>query len=357
LVLANEREQDMIEFWRSGSGYVTPEAAMAAEAEGWDGQTFQDSLSLCPSPYVLMGAAAMVTEKIRLATGVTNPLTRHIALTAAGAAGVQAVSGGRAVLGIGRGGLAPVPLVAFGRALRDLQSLLSGARVEAPLFHRATGLEWLPQDLPKVPLDVAASGPKVIEMAAPVAERLTFSLGAIPERIEWAVSLARTARTRAGLPPGDISLGAQVIVACHADIGKALEFAEMATPALMRFQLIQGLPAGELEADDARAFEALRQTLERAKGGAPASSIGRSGPSLDFVRRFAIVGPPEVCFDRLLQLEEAGVERFVVVCPGRPLEDPDRASNLFATEVMPALRAAAASRDAYSPKRSWAGRR
>jgi hypothetical protein len=32
-------------------------------------------------------------------------------------------------------------------------------------------------DLPKVPLDVAASGPKVIEMSATIAERVTFSVG------------------------------------------------------------------------------------------------------------------------------------------------------------------------------------
>ena len=44
----------------------------------------------------------------------------------------------------------------------------------------ASRLEWLTEGMPKVPLDVAATGPKVIEMSAQLAERVTFSLGAIP---------------------------------------------------------------------------------------------------------------------------------------------------------------------------------
>src|SRR5271163_2655573 len=213
----------MIEFWKAGGSETTAsmDAARSVEAEGWDGQMFMDSQSLCADPYVRMGVWAAATEKLRLSTGVTNPLTRHPAVTAAAAATLQSISGGRAVLGIGRGdsalaylGHAPSRLAAFERALRDLQTLLSGGEVafggslspiDAPsldtlsLGNRptATRLRWLPEGLAKVPLDVAATGPKVIEMAAPIAERLTLSVGAIPERIDWALGLARAARARA----------------------------------------------------------------------------------------------------------------------------------------------------------------
>src|SRR5580693_8379785 len=115
-----------IEFWLGGrSRDATIVArAPAIEAEGWDGQMFMDSQALSADPYVLMGAWAGATRHLRLSTGVTNPLTRNLAVTAAGAASVQAISGGRAVLGIGRGdsalaylGLAPAPLAGFERAL------------------------------------------------------------------------------------------------------------------------------------------------------------------------------------------------------------------------------------------------
>jgi len=50
-----------------------------------------------------MGSWAAATERLKLCTGVSNPLTRHNAVAAACAATLQAISGGRAVLGIGRG--------------------------------------------------------------------------------------------------------------------------------------------------------------------------------------------------------------------------------------------------------------
>ena len=47
---------------------------------------FMDSQSLAGDPYVKMGAWAMLTDRLKLAPGVTNPLTRHPAVTAAAAA-------------------------------------------------------------------------------------------------------------------------------------------------------------------------------------------------------------------------------------------------------------------------------
>ena len=130
----------MIEFWKAGGSETTAsmDAARSVEAEGWDGQMFMDSQSLCADPYVRMGVWAAATEKLKLSTGVTNPLTRHPAVTAAAAATLQSISGGRAVLGIGRGdsalaylGQAPAGLGVFHRTLSDLQTLLSGGEVAA----------------------------------------------------------------------------------------------------------------------------------------------------------------------------------------------------------------------------------
>lgn len=358
----------MVEFWRAG-GSSTPgsaEAARAVEAEGWDGQMFMDSQSLSPDPYVLMGGWAMATERLKLSTGVTNPLTRHLAVTAASAAALQMMSGGRAVLGIGRGdsalaylGHAPVRLAAFEQALRDLQTLLSGGKIafgardqtaDAPsldtlsLGDRPTefGLKWLPQDLAKTPLDVAATGPKVIEMAAPIAERVTFSVGAIPARIHWALGLAAAARTRQGLAAEGPAYGAQIIVICHPDRDAALEMAAGAVAPLARFQVIQGEVAGPISAGDAENFAKLRQgyDMNRHSDKAAAGKIVGASLTRDFVDRFAIAGPPDHCAERLLELVRCGLERFVVVGPGFYPEAGGDSRSLFASEVMPAVRSA-----------------
>src|SRR3546814_1785945 len=97
---------------------------------------FMDSQCLSADPYAQMGVWACSTERLKLSTGVTNPLTRNLAVTAGAAATIHAISGGRAVLGIGRGdsalawlGHAPVSVMHFGEALRQLQVLLSGGEI------------------------------------------------------------------------------------------------------------------------------------------------------------------------------------------------------------------------------------
>jgi 5,10-methylenetetrahydromethanopterin reductase len=356
----------MIEFWQTNNpSNLTPvKTAKAVEADGWDGQWFMDSQCLTADPYVIMGAWAASTERLKLATGVTNPLTRHPAVTAAAAATLQAITGGRAVLGIGRGdsslaylGYAPVRLAAFHRVLGELQTLLRGGEVafgnnverDAPsldtlsLGERPTGsrLQWLPEGMAKVPIDVAATGPKVIEMSAPLAERVTFSVGAMPERVEWALDIARAARRRHGLGDDGISYGVHIVVLCHTDSDAIAEAALNLVSGLGRFQVMLGHAAGPKSASDEENFETLRtgydMTRHVNRSGAEGKLVGRS-ISQDFIDRFAIVGPPDHCVERLLELVDCGIERFIVVGPGLHAEAAAPGRTLFATEVIPAVR-------------------
>ena len=107
-----------------------------------------------------------------LGPGVTNPLTRHAALTASAIATLQQVSEGRAVLGIGRGdsslfniGHKPVSPSVFQNYIEALQVYLSGRSLDANGYE--SQLKWLENtNINKVPIDVAATGPKIIRMGA-----------------------------------------------------------------------------------------------------------------------------------------------------------------------------------------------
>lgn len=363
----------MIEFWQTNNpaNNEWPGAARAIEADGWDGQVFMDSQSLTADPYVVMGAWAASSERLKLATYVTNPLTRHPAVTAAAAATLQAISGGRAVLGIGRGdsalaylGYAPVGLAAFDKVLHDLQTLLRGGEVpfggsvagaDAPSLDSlslgdrpaASRLQWLSPDVAKVPLDVAATGPKVIAMGAVVAERLTVSVGAMPERVRWALDLARAARLERGLPADGIAYGAHIVVICHPDRDVVRRSAETFVTPLARFQVIQGSAAGPRSAADDANFEAIRQGYDMTKHAERATDHGKVvGGAIDgdFIDRFAVTGPPDECARRLLELVDVGVERFIVVGPGIHPEAAAPGRTLFASEVIPAVRSALAAR-------------
>jgi 5,10-methylenetetrahydromethanopterin reductase len=355
----------MIEIWRAGGSSTRFSAAeaQATEAEGWDGQMFMDSQSLSHDPYVQMGAWAAATTRLKLSPGVTNPLTRNLAVTAAGMASVQAISGGRAVLGIGRGdsalaylGLAPMGLAAFEAALVSLQALLSGEAVEFDATGQrgegarghetlslgarpeATRLQWL-GDAPKVPLDVAATGPKVIAMGARLAERMTFSVGAEEERIGWALAQAHTARAEAGMPAAGLSCGAQVVVACHPDRAVAMELAMRFAPPFVRFQVMQGSAAGPSDSGDATSYRAAAEGYDMTRHSSlTEDKLSNGALTPEFVSRFAIAGPPDYCARRLLALRDAGLERFVVVGPGFYPPEWGAARDLFAREVIPAVR-------------------
>ncbi len=358
----------MFELWRAGGSNTgfSPDAARAVEAEGWDGQMFMDSQSLSADPWVLMGAWAQATERIKLSTGVTNPLTRHLAVTAASAATVHAISNGRAVLGIGRGdsalaylGYAPASTAAFAPVLETLQTLLSGGAVDFAALRAqalsaassdslsladrpgAARLKWLPEGLAKVPLDVAATGPKVIAMSAPVAERVTFSVGAAPDRIDWALALAREARAAKGME-GDASYGAQIIVVCSTDADAALQLASTFVQPLARFQVIQGPAAGPLAEGDAENLQAIRRAYDMNRHG-DISGVSKLAEAAtiapEFVRRYAVVGTPDDCTRRLVDLAARGLERLVVVGPGFYPESWGEKRHLFTREVLPAVKA------------------
>ncbi len=354
----------MLEIWRSGGSNTgaTFEEARRVEAEGWDGQMFMCSQNLSADPYVQMGVWATATEQLKLSTGVTNPFTRNLAVTAGAAATVQAVSGGRAVLGIGRGdsalaylGHAPVGTKGFETSLKHLQTLLGGGEIpfaefgssgDAPdiralsLGGRPEGvkLRWLNPDMPKVPLDVAATGPKVIAMSARIAERVTFSVGAEPDRMEWALATARAAQGERS-----VSYGAQLVVVCHPDMDTAMATAMHMAPPLARFQVIEGKQAGPADQAMSENLQAIKSGYDMTRHGVhdARDRIVGGGLTPDFVRNFAVVGSPDAVTGRLLGLRKMGLERFVVVGPGFYPASWGEAAGLFAREVIPALKAAA----------------
>src|SRR3954452_21197454 len=171
-----------LELWTAGVGIpgLGVRQATRAEDEGWDGIGFVDSQNLAGDAFVELALAAAATTRIKLATAVTNPLTRHPATMAAAAATIQAESRGRFVLGIGRGdsslahlGLSPAPVKVFRHFLERLQGYLRGDEVpfeaaegirSVDALRMAAGpsasrLHWLRPDVDKVPVDVAATGP------------------------------------------------------------------------------------------------------------------------------------------------------------------------------------------------------
>jgi 5,10-methylenetetrahydromethanopterin reductase len=344
------------EVWATGVSLPKLAARMAqrAEADGFDGWFVVDSQNLAGDCYVALAMAAAATERIQLGTGVTNPYTRHPAVTASAIASVHAESGGRAVLGIGRGdsalahlGLAPAPVAVFERYLTLVQAYLRGEEVDfAELEAEAVAgvgslglaggpsssrLHWLSPDLPKVPVTVAATGPKVIDTAARIADRVTFALGADPERVAWGVDRARAVRP-------EVRLGAFVNVVCHDDVEVARQLASGGMSTFARFNVMHGTTHGPMG-------DGARSTLQDVRGAYDMRAHTRAGSpqaeqlTAEFADGFAVLGPAEHCVARLQELVALGLDHLVIVGPslGADPTEARAAQARFVSDVLPAL--------------------
>jgi 5,10-methylenetetrahydromethanopterin reductase len=323
--------------------------ARRAEDAGWDGVTYTDSQNLCPDPYVGIALASQATERLRFATGVTNAYTRHPAALASVAATVQAVSGGRFVLGIGRGdtalfhlGRPPQPVKAFIERVTDLQTYLGGGTVDAN--GHASRIQWLrgAGGTPKVPLDIAASGPRIIGFAGRIAEHVTLAVGADPDRVTWAVDLARTAAKEAGRDPATISFGAYVSIGCHPDLDAARSMIASSVSAFAHFSAMPGSTGAGLGDQDQATVAELGRRYDSNQHLHPGATHN-DALDADFIDRFAITGGPDRVVERLQGLAAIGVERFIVTGPGfgTPRDQVRTSNQLMRDEVFPAIKEAA----------------
>ena len=327
-----------MELWTviPSSPQLVVQRAKEYEAAGLAGMVVWDAQSSDGDCYVSLAAAAMATTSLKLGTGVTNPVTRHPAVTASAIASLQAISSGRAVLGIGRGdaslahiGRAPASVDTLSRYTQPVQRYLRGDSVEfdeltefatnAPnlsqldLGHSPphSKLEWL-NNMPKVPVEVSATGPRMIADAAIHADGVMLSVGADLVRLRWGIDLVRSTRAKAGLDPNGISVGAWVNVVAHPDIEIARQLASGGTSVFARFAIMHGKPTGPQTDESIKSLEHLYNDFDL-RDQASSSSAQAQGMSQDFIDNYAIVGTADTCVERLRQISDLGIHKVIAV--------------------------------------------
>src|SRR3954452_8680078 len=164
------------------------ELIVKAERLGFDSGWTYDSPILWQEPYPLISLLVERTQRMRLGMCVTNPVTREPAVTASAHATLQDISGGRIVMGIGRGdsavrvmGRQPTKIAEFERRLRMIKEFMNGRPVEweGTEIH----LKWA-QELPEIPLYVAGYGPRALTVAGRVGDGVIIQRAA-PAIIQW----------------------------------------------------------------------------------------------------------------------------------------------------------------------------
>lgn len=306
-----------------------------AEQLGFDSVVFADTQCLTPEVWGQLMLVAGATERIHIGTGVTNPVSRDAAVTASAALGLQVASGGRAILGIGRGdssmakiGRVPATRGALENYLVQLRAYLAGEEVDRD--GTPSRIEWLDEcDVPRVPIEVSATGPKVIDVAARHADQICFAVGADVERLAASMARARKAAEAADRDPEDLRFGAFINCVVNPDPEVAREAIRGGLSTFARFSGVEGM-----NVDAAGAGETYDMG-----GHGKADSAHARAMDADFIHRFGIAGPGDEAVARFSELRDVGLD-FVRIVPGSRDMDPGVAIQSFqaiAQQVIPAV--------------------
>jgi probable F420-dependent oxidoreductase len=177
----------------------------------------------------LSGAAGAVTESIRIATAATNHNTRHPMVTAGYALTMHRLTGGRFVLGLGRG--IEVMQKAFGIPLITTAQMEDFAGLMRRLLHGETVighsgpagsypvLRLGPDVAADVPLLLVAFGPNSLALGGRCFDEVVLHTYFTDETTARCVRTVKEAAERAGRDPGDVK-----VWSCFATVGDHLPY-------------------------------------------------------------------------------------------------------------------------------------
>jgi len=330
-------------------------AADVARAEqlGWDAALQPDSQLRRRDTYVLLAAAARVTQRVTLGPLLANPVNRHPSVTASSIATVDELAPGRVLLGWGVGdtavrlaGLKPAKVAELESSTRLMRALLDGREVEVGAARPAR----LPHHRP-VPIWIAAGGPRTLRMAGGVADGVFIRVGTHPANIATAVEAIRAGAVAAGRDPAAVRLGAVFHTVLVDEPERALSMARSIAAGYYEYSPALFDPPGLAWSGPDP------ETLKHGRGVWPdfhhAVDLEASGRAVDFLPEKAADafclrgGPPEVA-RQLVEALRGSPAAFdhVVLHPipdPRWPDDPERGYTArVAREVLPVVRRALA---------------
>ena len=319
------------------------------EAAGFDGAGILDSQLLCRDVFVTMGAAAVQTSRLTLFSAVTNPFSRHASVLASAMQTVEELAPGRMKCIIGTGytsastiGRKPGTLAQMRDTIHTMKALLAGETVD---FNGTPGkLDFASGR--DIPIIMAASGPKSIELAGEVADGVLVLVGFTPgivklvlERIErgakrsgrrledldiiWAVrtgTASTTAEARRQARPTAVHWGI---------LGWGNHWLQQTGPTLPEFEVPPAV--WEIYPDLAHApdWEAAID----------ATSFVPDDVIATLCDALGLIGTPDYCAERIMEMTQSGVSKLYIM-PLQTFVGPEQDIRAFREVIFPRLQAA-----------------
>ena len=180
---------------------------------GFDNLWITDSSMHAGDCYVYATLALQATSSITVGTAVTNPLTRHPAITANAFRSLEQLAPGRVACGIGVGDRPALRARAADGEAAD--AARHDRRHAAPVARRTVEGEvgpWrltgghLRSAVPEPPVYISASRPRALELTGEVADGLILLAGLFPEGLAFAREHLARGRAASARPTFDETL-------------------------------------------------------------------------------------------------------------------------------------------------------
>lgn len=303
-------------------------------------QSWLADQTLFRDPYILLAALAARTESIGLGIGVTNPYTRHPAMTARTIASVAELTGERTILGIGAGNrrelLDPLKLPADKVAKRikemvEITRLLwTGEVVRYNGDHYTVdgiGLDFVPP-VP-VPIYIGGRGRLVLQTAGEVADGAIVGGLCTPAGIGYALDAVGQGAARAGRSIDDLKVVSWVTCILTDD---AATDRRLLRPTIAH--IIGGAPDDMFTHLDLDLELIARLKELYREGGKELAERVVTDACID---AFAIVGDAAHCIGQIQALSDAGVDQLSVLMARGTADEHEGRLRRMAAEVLPAF--------------------
>lgn len=288
-----------------------------AEDAGFATAYIGDSQMIWREPYVMLGAAAMITKRITLATGVTNPITRDLGVIAAAWASLHEMVGDRLLLGIGAGdssvetlGKKPSTLANLERSVGILRDLIGGRTVTSPETNAQVRLTYA-QEGTHIPVYPAVSSPKIHRLAGKIGDGAIVLVGVDPLFLRASRQELEKGAAESGKTLKEKGFRVVCWTPCSIlDDGRAARSAVKAHVARI---LKRKLPF-ELDGPTMDVVNKIRQQYEYYEHMVVGTAHGEV-VSDELVERFAIAGTPAEARDQIKRLAASGLVDEIAIIP------------------------------------------
>jgi len=317
------------------------------EAAGFDGAGILDSQMLSRDTFVVLGQAAANTSRMTLFPAVTNPFTRHASVLAGAIQTVEEMAPGRVKLVIGTGytsastiGRKPATLAEMRACIGTVRALLAGEPVD---FAGTPGrLGYASRR--RIPILMAASGPKAIELAGEIGDGALLLVGFNRGIIERALEYLERGAKRSGRRLSDL----EIVWAVR--MGTATTTAEarrLARPTAVHWGVLRwgghwvepaGLRLPKLEIPDAvwKIYPDLSHAHDW-EAAIKATAFVPDDVVAQLCDAMGLVGTPADCAARIVEMTKLGVQNlYVMPLLTFGLPEPELAA--FRDVIFPKLR-------------------